>query len=420
MCVHRNYVVLALFFLSCRQGVPAEDRYDAGVDHGHVPPTDMNIGTPERAVNDVHDVQPVPCTMSNDSVLASDAVGASWIEWSSACLPNANVVYVDHSTWNIYVMDQMGGSKRCLTCYGNNILGVNFPLDEDGLSPSIHWKGDPEVLPHQPVFLFHVENEHSEHRATKNTPSIGWDNDIWALNVCTKRYSRLTKLASGEGLQHTALADDGSKYVFPRRYYYGNPPSDFGYSKMVFNEVVVDGNGDVTLKMLSEDEPNGQMYYEPNDIHASGGGIFTLLYVAGAGSLMDPYRYDFVCNSSSCQKTGNQSLAATPFIHEEFLMFSPSANSFAFMKGPSLASGSGYKGDLYIGKSDYEQTVRITFYNDCSTWPTACLEYGGQLSRLSWSGDGKSIFFGLWRHGPLLPFKQVDLHRIDVSESCPK
>jgi hypothetical protein len=93
------------------------------------------------------------CQVKSDTVIARNAVGPSWIRWKTPCLPDADPVYVDPETWDIWVMDETGKHKRCLTCYNNNILGLNFPLDDDGRSPAIHWKGDPEAHPIQPVIF---------------------------------------------------------------------------------------------------------------------------------------------------------------------------------------------------------------------------------------------------------------------------
>ena len=95
---------------------------------------------------------PFSCAMKSDTVLARNAVGPSWIAWKTPCLPNADLAYVDLDTWDIWVMDGMGGNKRCLTCYNDNILGINFTLDDDGQLPAIHWKGDPRLIPTNPLF----------------------------------------------------------------------------------------------------------------------------------------------------------------------------------------------------------------------------------------------------------------------------
>jgi hypothetical protein len=60
--------------------------------------------------------------MKSDTILARKSVGPGWIEWDSPCLPDADLVYADRNEWNIWVMDEWGENKRCLTCYGDNIL----------------------------------------------------------------------------------------------------------------------------------------------------------------------------------------------------------------------------------------------------------------------------------------------------------
>ena len=357
-----------------------------------------------------------PCTMKNDTILARNAVGPSWIAWESPCLPNADLVYVDLDTWNIWVMDELGGNKRCLTCYDDNILGVNFPLDDDGQPPAIHWKGDPEAHPTEPIVFFKAENENSEHRKLRNSPSIGWDNDIWAVNVCSKRYTRLTNLAPGEGIQHSAISDDGQWYVYPLQYDFGNPPRDFGYATMLFCDLFVDQNGDAHLVERFEDNPNGEMYYEPHDIRKNDSGSYTLLYTAGSKNRLDPYSYEWKCKGEECS-SGNEMLQTTPFQHEEFTMFSPSGEKIVWMKGPLI--GLGYHADLYVSTPEFTEVERVTWYNNCLNWPRRCKPHGAQLSRLDWKDDGTAVFFGLWIHaGPLRPFSKTELHRLDFCGEC--
>jgi hypothetical protein len=335
--------------------------------------------------------------VKRDSVAAEDAVGATWIPWSSSCLPGARVAYVDNIDWDIWVIDEAGGRKRCLTCFGDNALGVNFPLDRSGLQA--RWKGDPEAHPTLPIILFKAENENSSHRALRNSPSMGWDNDIWALNVCRRRYTRLSRIARGQGVQHSAISEDGKWYVYPLRYREGDQPSQFQYANMIFGNLTVDKEGDLHFEKKFASKPLGEMYYEPNDIHRSGPSRYSLFYVAGRGEMLDPYRYDW-CDGSECERT-NAALQATPWVHEEFLMASPSGRRLAWMRGPVV--GYGYRSDLFVSRLDFAEAERVTWYNDCDAWPTRCLRNGGQLSRLAWSGNGKAVYFGLWKHGAVLP-----------------
>jgi len=356
------------------------------------------------------------CAMKSDTVLARNAVGPSWIAWETPCLPNADLVYVDLDTWDIWVMDEMGGNKRCLTCYNDNILGINFTLDDDGRLPAIHWKGDPEAHPDTPIIFFKAENENSAHRKLRNSPSIGWDNDIWALNVCSRRYTRLTHLAPGEGIQHSAISDDGQWYVYPLRYDIGNPPKDFGYAKIIFCNLSVDQEGNAHLVQRFEDAPNGQMYYEPHDIRKNDSGSYTLLYTAGSKNVLDPYRYEWKCRREKCRKT-IEALQTTPSQHEEFTMFSPSGEKIVWMKGPLI--GLGYHADLYVSSPEFAEIERVTWYNNCSHWPLRCQRGGAQFSRLTWKDDGTAVFFGLWIHaGPLRPFSRTELHKLDFCGEC--
>lgn len=353
------------------------------------------------------------CSITADTVLVEGAVGPSLVEWSSPCLPDADLVYVDNDTWDVWVMDERGGNKRCITCYDQNALGINFPLD--GAPDDVRWKGDPEAHPTEPILFLKAENENSAHRPS-TTPSIGWDNDLWALNVCTKRYTRLTQIEPGQGLQHTAISNDGLWYVYPLRYDLGVPPLNFGFVRMVFNEVIVDNAGDVRLEKRFEDEPIGQMYYEPNDIHSNESGGYELLYVAGTGNRMDPYRYEWRCEGDSCT-SDNTRLQDTPDRHEEFTMFSPSGRTVIWMAGPVV--GLAYNADLYVSDPEFTDAQRLTWYNDCNTWPERCKPGGAQPSRLTWSRDGKALFYGLWIHDGLLrPFNQHELHRLDFAGAC--
>ncbi|MBN2358813.1 MAG: hypothetical protein JXR83_05125 [Deltaproteobacteria bacterium] len=354
------------------------------------------------------------CAFESDTVLADHAVGPSWIHWTSACLPGARVVYVDRDQWNIWVMGDSGEEPRCLTCYGDNALGVNFPLDDDGQPPDVHWKGDPEAHPTEPIILFKAENEHSDHRALTNAPSIGWDNDIWALNVCTRQYLRLTALAAGEGVQHSAISEDGRWYVYPRRRQAPVATSDFDFASMVFGGLAVDSGGALHFEQRFAVEPNGEMYYEPNDIHGDGSGRYSLYYTAGADKMLDPYRYDW-CEAGECAAT-NRRLLETAAVHEEFTMVSPSAHKLVWMRGP--LQGLAYHADLFISSLDLTGIERVTWYNDCDHWPDRCQAHGAQLSRLEWKADGTAVYYGLWEHGALGPFENVRLHRLDFAGAC--
>jgi len=354
-----------------------------------------------------------PYTVKKDTVLAENAVGPSWISWKTPSLSNADVVYVDRENWNLWVIDGNGGHRRCLTCYGDNVLGINFPLDEDGKDPKIHWKGDPEAHTFLPVIFFKAENEHSFHRLLRNAPSIGWDNDLWALDVREKLYYRLTNLAPGQGLQHSAISEDGKWYVYPLRYKKGNLRSAFGFVKMVFCNLVADVNGRLQLLKQFEVEPNGQMYYEPNDIHRNASGSYSLLYAAGRGKLCDPYVYEWRWDGRRYTAT-NKALQVTSSQHEEFFMFSPSGKKIAWMKGPSFRGR--YLADLYISNPDLTDVERVTWYNDCKVWPDRCKPDGCQLSRLTWKDDGTAVLFGLWIHGGRFrPYTKTELHRIDFA-----
>ena len=355
------------------------------------------------------------CRVKSDRVLAHNAVGPSWISWKSPCLPNADLVYVDTDSWELWVMDRRGGNRRCITCPGANALGVDFPLDHDGRGPKIHWKGDPEAHPSRPIILFKAENDNSKHRRLLNAPSIGWDNDLWALDVCTRRYTRLTNLARREGLQHSAISDDGRWYVYPRRYATGKALRSFGYAKMAFNTLQVDRDGGIRLVKRFEIEPNGPMYYEPNDIHRDAAGSYSLYYVAGSGTVMDPYRYSWHDGTGATGK--NTALQTTADLHEEFTMISPAGTKMAWMRGPKQWLA--YHADLHISTPGFEQVERVTWYNDCKVWPHRCKRDGAQLSRLEWSGDGKALYFGLWIHGGRLsPFQHTELHRVDFAGRC--
>lgn len=352
------------------------------------------------------------CRATRDRVVAEDAVAATWIPWSSPCLPDANVAYVNRRDWDVWVMDSAGARKSCLTCFGDNVVGIDFPLDRLG---RIHWKGDPEAHPTLPVILFKAENENSAHRALRNSPSIGWDNDLWALDPCRRRYKRLTKLSAGEGLQHSAISNDGRWYVYPRR----DPGDDdtrsaFQLAVMVFARLVVDPAGDLHLRQEFVQTPIGPAYYEPNDIRHLGGGRYALTYVAGRGKMLDPYRLEW--SDGPERAISNTALRRSPRVHEEFLMASPDGRRLAWMAGP--LRGFGYRADLFVSRADLSGARRLTWYNDCAARPEQCLPHGGQLSRLAWSGDGRSLYYGVWEHGAILPFARARLHRLDLAGPC--
>lgn len=356
-----------------------------------------------------------PCEVAADRVLLVNAVGPSWIAWSSPCLPGADLVYANRETWEIWVMDEAGGNQRCLTCKGENAIGVDFPLDSDGASPQIHWKGDPEAHPSLPVIFFKAENENSGHRQFQNSPSIGWDNDVWALDLCRKRYSRLTKLPRGHGIQHSALSEDGKCYSYPHRYRKGRALRSFGLARLIVGELAYDREGGVRLRTVIDAEPNGKTYYEPHDIRPEGQG-HVLLYTAGETTRLDPYRFEWSCRGRDCTSS-NTVLVTTPDLHEELTMFSPSGEKIAWMRGPQV--GLGYHADMYVSNPDFTAVERVTWYNDCSRWPQRCREKGAQLSRLEWKEDGRAIFFGLWSHGgPLQLGQGVELRRIDFAGEC--
>ena len=240
--------------------------------------------------------------------------------------------------------------------------------------------------------------------------SIGWDNDIWALDVQARRYHRLTNLDAGQGLQTITVSDDGKWFVYPLRYDKGNARKNFGKARMVFCEIAVDAEGGVKLLKRFEEEPNGPMYYEPSDIRKNPSGTYTLLYAAGSGVCMDPYEYEWSFDGENHAGAG-KALASTPD-HEEFFTFSPSGKKIAWMRGP--VSKFRYLADLYVSSPDFSGVERVTWYNDSKVWPERAKRHGCQFSRLEWNGDGTAIYFDLWIHaGPLRPFHKTELHRID-------
>jgi hypothetical protein len=81
------------------------------------------------------------------------------------------------------------------------------------------------------------------------------------------------------------------------------------------------------------------------------------------------------------------------------------------MRGPR--AGYGYAADLYLSKPDFSRAERITWFNDRERWPEMGRRHGAQLSRLDWKPDGSAVFFGVWTHGPLLPFRKTHLYRLD-------
>jgi len=388
--------------------VPEESIQETAVPEGQAlniepeePLTDIGLGEQESPSQEPN--LDNSFKIKKDTVIAQDAVGPSWISWDA--LPNADLVYVDQKSWDLWVMDEDGNNKQCLTCYDNNILGINFPLDKED---NIHWKGDPEAHPYLPIIFLKVENENSDHKVLFNTPSIGWDNDIWALDVKEKKYYRLTNLELGQGVQHSAISEDGVWYVYPLRYDMGTPGKNFGLDKIVFSKLEINKVG-ISLSKQFEDEPKGQMYYEPNDIHKNPSGSYTLLYSGTDGRIANPHSYEW---SEGNYLGKDKTLQETPSLHEEFFMFSPDGKKISLMKGEMFLGR--YFADLHISNPDFTEIQRITYYNDCNVWPDDCKPDGAQLSRLEWKEDGKSIFFGLWVHGGTLkPYAYTELHRVD-------
>jgi hypothetical protein len=362
------------------------------------------------AVNDqnAHKTDPLHLQL-----ISSNGVGPSWIHWESPVIPNADLVYVDNEHWEIIAINEEGGQKQCVTCKNENPLDLVFPPDEDGSFAHRHWKGDPEAHPMLPIIFFKAENEHSSHRVLRNAPSIGWDNDLWALHLEDKKYFRLTNLAAGEGLQHSAMSTDGTWYVYPHRYDIGNPPADFGLTRMVFNHIIVE-DGNIGLIRQFEIQPLGAMYYEPFDIWQSGPATYSLTYAAGDGNILDPYRFDWTFSDGQIVDSLNTRLQNTPELHEEFMMVAPGGQRMVWMRGP--AAGLKYKADLYISDLQFTDPKKLTWFNDCAVWPAACSPYGAQLSRLTWKDDASAVFFGVWSHGPLVPAKRAALYRLTIPD----
>lgn len=173
-------------------------------------------------------------------------------------------------------------------------------------------------------------------------------------------------------------------------------------------------SGDLRFREEFAQTPIGPAYYEPNDIQRLGDGRYALYYVAGRGTMLDPYRLEW--SDGPDRAVRNVRLRRTPHLHEEFLMVSPGGDRLAWMAGP--LRGYGYRADLFVSRTDLRHAERVSFYNDCRTWPSRCASRGAQPSRLAWSGDGRALYFGLWEHGAILPFAHVRLHRIRFAGPC--
>jgi hypothetical protein len=122
------------------------------------------------------------------------------------------MLYNSTDSWDLWVMDENGGNKQCLTCPGKSIFNARFPLD-----------------------------------VSKGT------------------YTRLTRLHRRSGLQHTAISGDGLWYVYPLRYKFGRPIKNFGLAKLVFNTIHFNKAGRaISFKKEFVEMPNGSMYLFPS------------------------------------------------------------------------------------------------------------------------------------------------------------
>ncbi len=357
-------------------------------------------------------------TVASDKIIMKGAIDPTFIDTAITGLPNADLVYTVEKQMELRVMDESGKNVRNLTEKDNNILGINFPLDEDGQPPAIHWKGDPEHIPGTSIILFKAENEHSSHIFNRNNPSIGWDCDIWALDLKKKTYTRLTNFDKGNGTHYSTLSRDGQWYVYPLRLEIGNPAKNFGVVRMVFNQITFDDSGTIELTYKFALDPDGSMYYRPASIFHHKDGSYTLDYVAGSSKILDPYRvtWDPTQEDSTIRY---QQLLTTPTLHEDFITFTPDKAQMLLIQGP--LKGEKYQTDMYITDLTLANKQRLTTYNLDRQEKQVASDFGAQLSHFSWHKTGTVLFYSLWTNEEQgKACRDAGIHRLELKKKPPK
>ncbi len=357
-------------------------------------------------------------TVVSDKIIMENATDPVFLEKDIPGLPNADLVYVDAKKMELGVMDELGKHVRNLTEKDKNVLGINFPLDEDGLPPAIHWKGAPEYIPGTSIILFKAENENSDHILDRNNPGIGWDCDIWALDLEKKKYTRLTNIDKGHGTHYSALSRDGQWYVYPLRIDMGNPEKNFGVVRMVFNRITFDKNGTVELTYNFALDPDGSMFYRPSSILQHKDGSYSLNYVAGANKILDPYRVSWNPTQEAFT-ISYKKLLTTPALHEELITLTPDETQMLLIQG--LLRGEKYQTDLYTTDLDLVSKQRLTTYNLDKKGKPVASDLGAQISHPGWHKNGNVLFYSLWHHkGADRSYQTTEIHRLELEKVPPE
>ena len=300
--------------------------------------------------------------------------GGARVDWSHS---GNNLIAFDKKGedgfFDVYTIKPDGSGETCLTC------------DHPDL-PNRHM-GQPAWHPSGRYIVFQAEKK-SHKRAlmsTATTPGVGVHNDLWLLDVETRRAQLLWEVPTGKrrqrfGVLHPHFSHDGKRLSWSEMY---EPSSlrgkgrEFGYWKLKVADFSLP-QGKPSLSNIREFEPMGPAFYENHGFSPDGG---TLVFTSNAG---ENKRFSNQIYTMDLQD--GTILKLTESGYNEHALFSPDGRYLIWITN----TGNENKGtDYWIMRPDGSQKTRVTHFN-----VPGHPHYAGEravVADASWSPDGTKI-----------------------------